>query len=213
MTDRSWTEDAQRFLDGDGEPPTDAQEQGRAARFAAALGLFAADLRRPSAELDERVLGTVRARVARKTWWRWFIRPRRVVLRPVWAAAAGIVLIAGSVALTWFGRSPSPSASLAGSPAAGTVLVRFELVAPGAHRVALAGSFNGWNDSTLVFSRGTAPDVWTVTVALAPGEYQYLFVVDGERWIQDPRAHAQVEDEFGHSNSLLVVGPRGVVRS
>jgi hypothetical protein len=38
-------------------------------------------------------------------------------------------------------------------------------------------------------------------------------VVDGERWVPDPAAHAQVRDEFGQSNSVLVVGPRGVVRS
>jgi 1,4-alpha-glucan branching enzyme len=94
-----------------------------------------------------------------------------------------------------------------------TVLVRFDLLAPEAHSVALAGSFNGWDDSTTVFSRSAEAGVWTVTVALAPGEYQYLFVVDGRRWIPDPAAHAQVEDEFGQRNSLLVVGPRGVVRS
>jgi hypothetical protein len=37
--------------------------------------------------------------------------------------------------------------------------------------------------------------------------------VDGRRWIPDPAAHAQVADDFGQRNSLLVVGPRGVVRS
>lgn len=94
-----------------------------------------------------------------------------------------------------------------------TALVRFELLAPDAKSVTLAGTFNGWSDSTTVFARGAEPGVWTVTVALAPGEYQYLFVVDGQRWIPDPAAHAQVEDEFGQRNSVLVVGPRGVVRS
>jgi 1,4-alpha-glucan branching enzyme len=79
--------------------------------------------------------------------------------------------------------------------------------------VALAGSFNEWSDSSIVFARSAEPGAWTVTVALPPGRYQYLFVVDGERWIPDPSAHAQVEDEFGQRNSLLVVGPRGVVRS
>ena len=64
-----------------------------------------------------------------------------------------------------------------------------------------------------MFVRGGEDDQWTVTVALAPGRYQYLFVVDGDEWIPDPRAHAQIEDEFGQVNSLLVVGPRGVVRS
>ncbi|MDH4043166.1 MAG: glycogen-binding domain-containing protein, partial [Gemmatimonadota bacterium] len=97
--------------------------------------------------------------------------------------------------------------------APGTILVRFELRVPQAERVALAGTFNGWSDSSIVFARAGEADQWTVTVALAPGRYQYLFVVDGERWMPDPKAHAQIEDEFGQMNSLLVVGPRGVVRS
>jgi 1,4-alpha-glucan branching enzyme len=96
---------------------------------------------------------------------------------------------------------------------AGTVLVRFELVAPQAGRVALAGSFNNWNDSTILFSESSETGRWAVTVPLPPGEHEYLFVVDGERWIPDPEAHAQVDDGFGNLNSMIVVGPRGVVRS
>jgi 1,4-alpha-glucan branching enzyme len=100
-----------------------------------------------------------------------------------------------------------------GGEVTGTVLVRFELVAPDAERVALAGSFNAWNDRATPFVRNAASGMWTVTLALPPGEHQYLFVVDGNRWIPDPAAHAQVQDEFGQTNSVLVVGPRGVVRS
>jgi len=214
MTDDSWTDEAQRFLDGDGDPPTDATERGQAARFAAALGLYAAQLDVPSAELDEQVLGAVRSRATRRAWWRWFVLPRRIVVRPVMAAAAAVVLVvlAGVVGRV-VAPGPSPAASQPPAAAGGTVLVRFEYVAPAAHRVTLAGSFNGWNDSTITFTQGSQQGVWTVTVALRPGEYQYLFVVDGERWIPDPAAHAQVEDDFGQTNSLLVVGPRGVVRS
>jgi hypothetical protein len=215
MTDDSWTDEAQRFLDGDGEPPGDATERGQAARFAAALGLYAAQLEVPSAELDERVLGAVRSRATRRAWWRWFVMPRRIVVRPVMAVAAAVALVVLSAVV---GRVVVPGLSPVTSqtspaPADGSVLVRFEYVAPSAHRVTLAGSFNGWNDSTITFSQGAQPGVWTVTVALPPGEYQYLFVVDGDRWIPDPDAHAQVEDDFGQTNSLLVVGPRGVVRS
>jgi 1,4-alpha-glucan branching enzyme len=129
------------------------------------------------------------------------------------AAALVAILVAGAALTVLIG----PPGRLAEGPVVvapdKTVLVRFELLAPGAHSVALAGSFNGWNDSTTTFTRGAEAGVWTVTVALPPGEYQYLFVVDGQRWIPDPAAHAQVEDEFGQRNSLLVVGPRGVVRS
>jgi len=213
MNDDAWTNDAQRFLDGDGDPPADADERARAGRFAAEVAMYAADLDVPSADLDARVLAAVRARAARRAWWRWFVRPHRLVIRPALAAAAAVVLVvlsAGVARMIGPGAPPVPAPSASGSDG---VLVRFEFVAPAAHRVSLAGSFNGWNDSTLTFSHGTQAGVWTVTVALPPGEYQYLFVVDGERWIPDPTAHAQVKDEFGQTNSLLVVGPRGVVRS
>ncbi|MCH7475413.1 MAG: isoamylase early set domain-containing protein [Gemmatimonadetes bacterium] len=94
-----------------------------------------------------------------------------------------------------------------------TVLVRFEVRAPGVQRVTLAGSFNGWDATAIGLTENRATGVWTVTVPLAPGEYQYLFVLDDDRWIPDPTAHAQVDDGFGQLNSVIAVGPRGVVRS
>ena len=60
--------------------------------------------------------------------------------------------------------------------------------------------------------RGTA-GIWSVTVALPIGEHRYEFVVDQTRWVPDPTAHAQVDDGFGGRNSVIVVGPKGLVRS
>jgi len=89
------------------------------------------------------------------------------------------------------------------------VLVRFQLAAPAAHDVTLAGSFNGWSPG-IPLRRGVVPGLWVVTLPLPVGEHQYLFQVDGNKWIPDPGAHAQVDDGFGRTNSVLVVGPRGV---
>ena len=36
-----------------------------------------------------------------------------------------------------------------------------------------------------------------------PGVYQYMFVVDGQRWITDPQAAESVADGFGQQNSLM----------
>jgi len=90
--------------------------------------------------------------------------------------------------------------------------VHFELSAPQARAVAVAGSFNGWRPEALPMRRGT-DGTWSVTVPLALGEYHYQFVVDGVRWVSDPTAHALEDDGFGGSNSVIVVGPKGVVRS
>lgn len=62
--------------------------------------------------------------------------------------------------------------------------VDFELKAPGAKAVSLAASFNGFDSAALHLASG--PDgVWSVTVPLPPGSYDYAFEVDG-RWTLDP---------------------------
>jgi hypothetical protein len=218
MTD--WSDEAQRYMDGEGPPPPDPRERALADAFLAAIGSYAADLRAPDASADRVVMAALRGRAGgrarRRTGWRWLIEPG-LVLRPVVAAAAAVALVIASIVLTQLIQPATrPAAQPPGGPGRvgpGTVLVRFELDAPEAQTVALAGSFNGWSDRAVPCARSAETGRWTVTVALPPGEHQYLFVVDGGRWVPDPAAHAQVRDEFGQTNSVLVVGPRGVVRS
>jgi hypothetical protein len=215
---QGWSRAAQRYLDGEGPPPEDIGERARADRLRAALDAYASELSAPGADVDRAVMAAVRAARAagRRPAWRWLFESR-VEVRPAFALAAAVALVVLSVAVTTIIRpTAQPLDRLAagsGGEVAGTVLVRFEVTAPEAGRVALAGSFNAWSDSATPFVRNPASGTWTVTVALPPGEHQYLFVVDGNRWIPDPAAHAQVQDEFGQTNSVLVVGPRGVVRS
>lgn len=81
--------------------------------------------------------------------------------------------------------------------------VRIEFTDPVAASVAIAGSFNDWRP-------GTAPMLrlqngrWVKNLVLAPGTYEYRFVVDGA-WIPDPAATESVMTLFGDCNSLLEV--------
>jgi CubicO group peptidase (beta-lactamase class C family) len=77
----------------------------------------------------------------------------------------------------------------------------FRLAAYGnARHVSLAGSFNDWNDLTIPMRWKNG--AWEALVELAPGAYQYKFVVDGV-WIPDPEnPRIEAEDNF---NSLLTV--------
>ncbi|KPK05011.1 MAG: hypothetical protein AMS20_07650 [Gemmatimonas sp. SG8_28] len=93
-----------------------------------------------------------------------------------------------------------------------TVFVRFQLVAPTAQTVAVAGSFSDWSADAFTMSKENG-GVWSITLPLPVGEHQYQFVIDGERWVPDPHSHDQIDDGFGGTNSVLVVGPRGVVQS
>ena len=76
----------------------------------------------------------------------------------------------------------------------------------------VAGSFSEWQPEALPLIKENG-GLWSITLALPLGEHQYQFVIDGERWVPDPRAHAQVDDGFGGTNSVVIVGPRGVVQS
>jgi glycosidase len=75
--------------------------------------------------------------------------------------------------------------------------------------VHLAGSFNGWNGGALSMTDPDGDGVFTVELPLQPGEYQYKFVINGDRWITDPTddADLRVGDNYGGQNSGVVIGP------
>ena len=80
----------------------------------------------------------------------------------------------------------------------------FALVDLGAKQVSLSGDFNGWNSQATPMKKDEAGH-WETTVELAPGRYQYKFVVDGQ-WIPDPLAREHVWNHHGTLNSVIEVG-------
>lgn len=198
-----------RLLDGElglADLPPELRADGEEA-----LRWIAAADRRPvalSGALEHRVMAAVRGRAASpaRRAWRWVTQPRDVRVRvrpwmlgPALAAAAALVVL--------LGRSGGPSVGgLAAVPE--SLYVRFVLYAPEAKQVALAGTFNDWSPGATLLVRAGAPGVWTATLALPVGQHQYVFVVDGERWVADPAAPG-VDDGFGRRNSLVAVTPAG----
>jgi 1,4-alpha-glucan branching enzyme len=79
----------------------------------------------------------------------------------------------------------------------------FRLDAPGAREVCLAGSFNEWNPSIRPLKRDMQ-GIWTITVMLVPGTYEYRFVVDGE-WRDDPNATERRANEHGTQNCVICI--------
>jgi len=205
--------DAHRYLDGEPFGELSGAEFAAADRLVAEAREYAQRLGNLDPALDEAVMAAVRDRVPSRQHGRldWLLAPRTVRVRPVWAA----VLAVAAALVVWFAPRASVPAGQ-GAPsvrtATDTVFVRFELAAPQARSVSVAGSFNGWRVGALTMSR-TAGGVWSATVALPVGEHRYEFVVDSTQWVPDPTAHAQVDDGFGGRNSVIVVGPKGLVRS
>jgi 1,4-alpha-glucan branching enzyme len=81
--------------------------------------------------------------------------------------------------------------------------VHLEIYAPAAQEVYIAGSFNDWRPSaTAMLASGGGR--WARDLALSPGRYEYLFLVDGT-WVPDPSAKEYAPNPFGGVNSLLQV--------
>jgi len=81
--------------------------------------------------------------------------------------------------------------------------VVLEFVNPAAKRVCVAGSFNNWQPERTPL-RLSGNGRWSGDLKVAPGRYEYLFVVDGQ-WLPDPNARESVQNPFGGKNSVLTV--------
>jgi cellulose biosynthesis protein BcsQ len=82
--------------------------------------------------------------------------------------------------------------------------VMFAIDAPQSNDVRVTGEFTNWSRDGLAMEKDTADGLWKVVVDVAPGEYEYRFIVDGV-WIRDPNNKDYVRNEFGQENSLLIV--------
>lgn len=66
--------------------------------------------------------------------------------------------------------------------------------------VRIKGEFNAWNAAQTILKKQR--EVFTTTVSLSPGRYQYLFVIDGKE-IRDPSNKDSVDNGMGGWNSVL----------
>lgn len=76
--------------------------------------------------------------------------------------------------------------------------VTFQYVGDG-DRVRVAGSFTDWQNGAIDMVKN-AEGVWQLTKALAPGTYQYKFIIGENNWITDPG-----NNKYLDSNSALYV--------
>ena len=82
------------------------------------------------------------------------------------------------------------------------VAVKFTVHADKGKAVYLAGEFNKWDPTAkkMAFRAG----VYSTTIKLAPGSYQYKFVIDGT-WCADPENANSVANDQGTFNSVVTV--------
>lgn len=75
--------------------------------------------------------------------------------------------------------------------------------AQGAREVVLTGDFTGWAIDKVRLAPVKEGE-WLGQLELAPGEYQYRLIVDGQ-WRDHPEAAKKVPNPYGSENCVLTV--------
>ena len=155
----------------------------------------------PAMSVEARVMAEVRRmsgplRLTRRRVFTW---PRFATL--------GLALAAGLAAILLIPRSPETALT----PGESEGIAQFVGHFPGARSVEVVGSFNNWSRGLLHLRDENHDGIWHAAAVLPAGQHEYMFVVDGERWVTDPLAGRFVDDGFGagRENSLLIVRPAG----
>ena len=188
-------------LDGDVSPATLSAELRRVVeRLVKIAALLASPLPLPS--LESRVMTVVRRPVPSRArrLLRWLATPRAITLRvrPIWSLAFAAVV----AFLTLF-----PVGAEGPEIGEHEGIAQFVGRFPGAQSVHVVGSFNDWRPGSIALEDLDQDGVWRATVVLPAGAYEYMFVVDGERWVPDHLAERLVADDFGRENSIIIVRP------
>jgi len=162
--------------------------------------------------LEERIVGELDGRLPRLQfgdWLRQLLAPTRTArigqLAVVGATAALFLIlgafIAGRTSLLPSAQPKEPSLEVASNQE-----VLFVVPALNAQNVSVVGDFNAWEATAL--SDDNQDGIWTASIPLAPGRYEYAFVIDERWWGQDPLADEYVRS-FDQYSSVRYVGGGG----
>lgn len=191
------------------------------------------DYRHPPGDVTAAVMERIKARHpapidARSLSWlrnllRWLMTPRlwRVAPAAPLGAVFGVMLFIFVLSLgesdsprldrtetAGFGEQAELGASSVGleNGDGGTPLVVFTVRTEDARNVALIGSFNNWRDQGFEMLPVENQDgLWTIAVPLEQGRYEYAFLLNGERIMDDSQALLFKDDGFGNRNSVIIV--------
>jgi len=214
--DREGQQELQRLVDQD---PALAQELELQLALQQNLQALSCS---PEAGLVDDIMRALPEQPDRPPLYLWILQPVRV---PVWALGLVLAGFVGALLAVVAPQQPEKTTPtlVAGQPAATKdtpdakksggddlcpsprMLVRFMLRAPKAKQVSLVGDFNDWSVDQNPLSDPDENGIWTISIPLDPGRYQYKFLVDGKQWVVEPDAQAYQPDGFGAQNALLVI--------
>jgi hypothetical protein len=183
-------------LDGRIDPAAcTPDESAQLSEYREALArLEASRIRAPAGLTAQIIASLLRQRPAMATGRGHTFWPEsRQWMAPAFAGAAAMLLL--SFGILHFRDSPQRK----------TVLMHFEIHAPGAHMIDLVGSFNQWTPGAIRLEGPDASGHWKTDVKLPEGLHEYQFLVDGKNWVTDPNAMTHRPDGFGHENAVVDV--------
>jgi hypothetical protein len=191
---------------------------------------IAAELKRPvrfDPRFDERVMDALNApeviplhptRQTGKPGTRrpWIMRSWTLRVSPIGAFATAAALV-GVVAFSAWQLSAVDQAQVATQqqvlgenliPVANTgeeqlVTHQFTYYQKGLQSISLVGEFNDWDSDSTTMTE-VSPGVWTVSLLLRPGVYEYQFILNGKQRVTDPTM-PQASNDFGSPNSVVTV--------
>ncbi len=74
-----------------------------------------------------------------------------------------------------------------------------------AHSVSVAGDFNGWSHVATPLKRN-ASGLWSTEIIVPrAGRFEYKFIINSQRWIEDPNNGMKAPNNYGGLNSVLVI--------
>jgi len=135
------------------------------------------------------------------SWWerlKHVLSIPRFSFRWIGAAAVSVIAVVLFVNFIWLSPENYPN---------GLTEVQFSLRA-GAEplsSVAVVGDFNDWNPNKHLLNDENEDGIWTATLRLEPGRYEYMFILDGQEWVPDPEAYRYVRDGFGNKNAVIEI--------
>jgi len=74
-----------------------------------------------------------------------------------------------------------------------------------AHSVSVAGDFNEWSQIATPLKRNDSGLWFTEIVVPRAGRFEYKFIINGQRWLEDPSNGMKAPDNYGGLNSVLMV--------
>jgi len=187
---------------------------------------IAAELKRPvrlDPRFDDRVMEALNApdviplHPTREQRRPWLVRPWTVRVSPIGAFAAAAALV-GVVAFSAWQFRPIDQVQVSSEQVGGNltpvanagenqlVVHQFTYYQKGLQSISLVGEFNDWDDDSTTLTE-VSPGVWTVSLRLRPGVYEYQFILNGKQRVTDPTM-PQISNDFGSPNSVVTVSPK-----